>query len=48
MKTTIYVFTREVKRWGVEAGDIYNPDYHRIVGGKEKLLKDGIIEVEEN
>lgn len=41
-----YIFKREVKRWGVEAGDIYNPDRHQIVGGTEKLLADGVIEEE--
>ena len=41
-----YIFTREVKRWGVEAGDYYNPKYHDIVGGAEKLLADGVIEEE--
>ena len=45
MKT--YIFKKEVKRWGVEAGDIYNPDRHMIVGGTEKLLADGVIEKEE-
>lgn len=45
MKKT-YIFTREVKRWGVEAGDIYNPNYHMYQGGTEKLLKEGIIEEE--
>ena len=42
----VYIFTREVKRWGVEAGDYYNPDRHMIVGGAEKLLADGVIEEE--
>ncbi len=42
-----YIFTKEVKRWGVEAGDYYNPKYHMIQGGAEKLLKSGIIEAEE-
>ena len=42
-----YVFTREVKRWGVEAGDRYNPNHHQIVGGTEKLLAEGIIEEED-
>ena len=46
MKT--YIFTREVKRWGVEAGDYYNPDRHMIVGGTEKLLADGVIEEEKD
>lgn len=41
-----YIFTKEVKRWGVEAGDYYNPDYHQIAGGTEKLLADGVIEEE--
>ena len=41
-----YIFKREVKRWGVEAVDYYNPDRHMIVGGTEKLLADGIIEEE--
>lgn len=45
MKT--YVFTREVKAWGVEAGDTYSPDYHMYAGGTEKLLSEGVIEVEE-
>lgn len=43
---TRYVFTREVRRWGVEAGDDYNPERHQIVGGTEKLLQDGTIEDE--
>lgn len=43
MKDKHYEFTREVKRWGVEAGDSYSPDYHQIVGGTEKLLADGVI-----
>lgn len=42
-----YIFTREVKRWGVESGDYYNPDYHMIVGGVEKLLADGVVEEEQ-
>lgn len=46
MSDKTYVFTREVRRWGVEAGDYYNPDRHRIVGGTEKLLEDGVIEQE--
>lgn len=41
-----YIFTREVKRWGVEAGDYYDPRRHAIVGGTEKLLADGVIEEE--
>lgn len=41
-----YIFTKEVKRWGVEAGDYYSPNRHMIVGGTEKLLADGIIEEE--
>ncbi len=41
-----YIFTREVKKWGVEAGDYYNEDYHMYKGGKEKLLAEGIIEEE--
>lgn len=41
-----YIFTKEVKRWGVEAGDIYNPKYHMYQGGTEKLLQEGIIEEE--
>lgn len=43
----LYIFTKEVKKWGVEAGDYFNPKYHQIVGGAEKLLKAGIIEPEE-
>jgi hypothetical protein len=42
-----YIFTREVKMWGVEAGDYYNPQRHRIVGGTQKLLDQGVIEEEE-
>lgn len=41
-----YIFTKEVKRWGVEAGDYYNPAYHIYKGGTEQLLKEGIIEEE--
>ena len=37
-----------MKAWGVEAGDYYNPQYHMYKGGTEKLLADGIIEVEED
>lgn len=40
------LFTREVKRWGVEAGDYYSPTRHMIIGGTEKLLADGTIEEE--
>lgn len=47
-KEKTYIFTREVKRWGVEAGDYYNPRYHDIVGGAEKLLSDGVIEEEKD
>lgn len=46
MNEEIYIFTREVKRWGVEAGDYYIPERHRVVGGAEKLLADGVIEKE--
>lgn len=46
MSDVTYVFTREVKRWGVEAGDYYNPDRHMVQGGTEKLLADGVIECE--
>lgn len=44
-----YVFTREVKAWGVEEGDYYNEKYHMYKGGTEQLLKEGVIkeEVEE-
>ena len=41
-----YIFTKEVKVWGVEAGDYYNPERHRVVGGTEKLLADGTIKEE--
>jgi hypothetical protein len=41
-----YIFTREVKRWGVEAGDYYSPQYHMYKGGTEKLLEEGVIEEE--
>jgi len=41
-----YIFTREVKRWGVEAGDYYNPQRHSIVGGTDRLLAEGVIEEE--
>lgn len=41
-----YIFTREVRIWGVEEGDTYNPDLHVIIGGTEKLLADGVIEEE--
>ena len=41
-----YTFTREVKRWGVEAGDYYNPQRHMYQGGTEKLLSEGVIEEE--
>lgn len=43
-----YIFTKEVKRWGVEAGDYYNPARHLYAGGTEKLLADGVIEEEDN
>lgn len=46
MKEKTYIFTREVKVWGVEAGDYYNPSYHMYNGGTEKLLQEGIIEEE--
>lgn len=42
-----YIFTKEIKKWGVEAGDYYDERRHRVAGGTEKLLADGIIEVEE-
>ena len=41
-----YNFTREVKAWGVEAGDTYNEKIHMYKGGTEKLLEEGIIEEE--
>ena len=47
MEKKTYIFTREIKRWGVEEGDYYNPELHMIVGGTEKLLADKIIEEEE-
>ena len=40
-----YIFTKEIKHWGVETGDDYNPKRHEIIGGTEKLLADGIIEI---
>ena len=43
---TTYIFIKEVRKWGVEAGDYFNPEVHRIQGGAEKLLKAGIIEEE--
>jgi len=45
-KKLSYVFTREVKAWGVEAGDCYNEQIHLYQGGTEKLLAEGVIEVE--
>ncbi len=47
MKEKVYIFTKEVKIWGVEEGDYYNPDRHMIVGGTERLLADGTIEEEQ-
>ena len=41
-----YIFTKEVKKWGVEAGDYYNPQYHIYQGGTEKLLSERVIEEE--
>lgn len=41
-----YIFTKEIKGWGVEAGDIYNEKTHMVQGGTEKLLADGIIKLE--
>lgn len=41
-----YVFTREVKKWGVEAGDYYSPERHQVVGGTQKLLSEGTIKEE--
>lgn len=41
-----FIFTKEVRGWGVEAGDYYNPQRHSIVGGTERLLKEGVIEPE--
>ena len=41
-----YIFTKEVRRWGVEAGDYYNPGYHLIAGGTQRLLDEGTIEEE--
>lgn len=46
MEDKTYIFTREVKAWGVEAGDNYNPQIHMYVGGTEKLLAEGVIEEE--
>lgn len=43
-----YIFTREVKRWGVEAGDYYNPERHQVKGGTEWLLATGIIKKEDS
>ena len=40
-----YIFTKEIKHWGVETGDDYNPKRHQIIGGTKKLLADGIIEI---
>ena len=45
-KEKIYIFTKEVRKWGVEAGDYYNPKRHQVIGGTEKLLADGVIEEE--
>lgn len=45
-KPKVYIFTKEVKRWGVEAGDYYDERRHMIKGGTEKLLEDGVIEEE--
>ena len=42
-----YIFTKGVKKWGVEAGDYYNPQYHMYQGGREKLLSERIIKEEE-
>jgi hypothetical protein len=41
-----YIFTREIKAWGVEAGDTYNPQHHLYNGGTEKLLAEGVIREE--
>lgn len=38
-----YIFTKEVKKWGVEAGDIYTPDRYPYQGGIAKLLEEGVI-----
>jgi len=46
IKEKEYIFTKEVKQWGVEAGDYYNPSRHQYVGGGHKLLEEGIIEEE--
>lgn len=43
-KPKVYIFTKEIKKWGVEAGDYYNEQRHIIVGGTQKLLADGVIE----
>lgn len=43
----IYIFTKEVRVWGVEAGDYYNEKLHMYKGGEKKLLEEGIIEEEE-
>lgn len=45
-KTQTYIFTKEVEKWGVEAGDIYNEKAHMVQGGTEKLLADGVIKIE--
>lgn len=37
----VYEFTREVKRWGVEAGDYY--DEQRHLYGTARLLAEGVI-----
>ena len=48
----VFIFTDLVEtdilgeKWGVEAGDIYNPFWHCIVGGTGKLLSLGLIEPE--
>jgi hypothetical protein len=41
-----YIFIREVKKWGVEAGDYYSPDRHRVQGGTQRLLDEKVIEPE--
>ena len=46
MSEKIYIFTKEVKFWGVEAGDYYNEQHHMYQGGTEKLLVEGVIEEE--
>lgn len=45
-KSKTYIFTKEVKRWGVEAGDYYSPTRHVVVGGTEQLLANGVIKEE--